>query len=209
MKLKKRYKRVLLIVVLVLLLCLLGFVLYRKFFDSTSPVQEAKVISKIDKYKYSLKDNKSEKYKELFKELEDILKEKEVDEEQYVSKISEMFIYDFYSLDDKSAKTDIGGVDFVYPDVLDNFLQNAQNTYYKYVESNIYNNRNQELPMVENVSIDDISQEAIAYGDKTDENGYTIEVSWDYTDAKYDTYQKDATLKFVHDDVKLYLVELQ
>ena len=209
MKLKKKYKKFIIIIVVLLLLGLLGFILYQNMFGSTPPVKEVKVISKIDKYGYNLKDNKTDEYKKMFKELEKILNEDEVDEEKYVSKISEMFIYDFYSLDDKSAKTDIGGVDFVYPDILENFLQNAQDTFYKYVESNIYNNRIQDLPVVSEVEIGEISQGAIAYQDKTDEEGYTVEVSWDYIGSKFATYQKSATLKFIHDDVKLYLVELQ
>ena len=91
------------------------------------------------------------KHSQTFKELIKVLNEEEINEEAYVSKLSEMFIVDFYSLADKSAKTDVGGVDIVHPDILGNFLENAENTYYKYVESNIYNNRNQKLPEVETV----------------------------------------------------------
>lgn len=40
-----------------------------------------------------------------------------------------MFIVDFYSLSDKTAKTDVGGVDIVQPDILNNFLENAENTF--------------------------------------------------------------------------------
>ena len=56
----------------------------------------------------------------MFKELKEILNKDKVDEEEYVKKISEMFIYDFYSLNYKVAKTDIGGTDFVYNEVLEN-----------------------------------------------------------------------------------------
>ena len=67
-----------------------------------------------------------------------------------------MFIVDFYSLSDKTAKTDVGGVDIVYPDILNNFLENAEDTFYKYVESNVYNNRKQSLPTVNTVTVDNI-----------------------------------------------------
>ena len=46
-----------------------------------------------------------------------------------------MFVYDFFSLEDKAAKTDVGGVEFVHPSAIANFLLNAEDTYYKYVES--------------------------------------------------------------------------
>lgn len=209
MKLKKKFKKILIGIVIVLLLLVLAFFVYKSFSPEQKEVKEAKIVSKIDNYGYKLKENKPKAYKDMFKELEEILKEDKVDEEAYVKKISEMFIYDFYSLDDKDAKTDIGGVDFVYNGVLENFLQNAQNTFYKYVESNIYGNRTQKLPIVKDIEVKECTQAPFAYGEKTDEKAYSVKVSWDYTDSDFSTYQKEATLKFIHDGKKLSLVELQ
>ena len=207
---KKKVKKIILIIVIVVLLAVLGFVIYKAVtHNQPKEVKEVKIVSKIDDYGYKLKENKPKEYKDMFKELEDILKEEKVDEEAYAKKIAEMFIYDFYSLDDKDAKTDIGGVDFVYNGVLENFLQNAQNTYYKYVESNIYGNRNQQLPVVKDIQITGLEKGPFAYGDQTDENAYSITATWDYTDTAFSTYQKNATLKFIHQDKKLFLVELQ
>ena len=209
MKMKKKVKRILIAIVIVLLLLLLGYFVYKSFNTEQPKVKETKIVSKIDDYGYKLKENKPKEYKAMFKELEEILKEDEVDEEAYVKKIAEMFIYDFYSLYDKDAKTDIGGVDFVYSGILENFLQNAQNTYYKYVESNIYGNRNQKLPIVKDIEIIECTKVPFAYGDKTDEEAYSIKVTWDYTDSEFSTYQKIATLKFIHEGKKLSLAELQ
>ncbi len=208
MKLKKKAKKIILAVVIILLLVVLGFVLVKKF-QSNGEVKETKIVSKIEKYGYVLKDNKPKAYKKMFEELEEILSAKEVDEEAYVKKIAEMYIYDFYSLDDKSAKTDVGGVDFVYPPILQNYLQNAEDTYYKYVESNIYENRVQKLPIVNEITIEKVEKIPFAYGEKNDEEAYQVEVSWNYTDRDFDDYQKGATLIFIHDDIKLCLVELQ
>ena len=209
MKIKKKIKRIIIGIIIVALLVLLGFVIYKQFTPKEKEVKEVKIVSKIDDYGYKLKENKPKEYKQMFEELEEILKAEEVDEEAYVKKISEMFIYDFYSLNDKDAKTDIGGVDFVYSGTLENFLQNAQNTYYKYVESNIYGNRNQKLPIVKDIEIQSVEKAPFAYGDQNDENAYSVVVTWDYTDSDFATYQKSATLKFIHDGVKLSLVELQ
>lgn len=209
MKVKKKVKKIIIGVVVVALLVLLGFVIYKSVTNKEPEVKEVKIVSKIDEYGYNLKENKPQAYKDMFKELEEILKAKEVDEEAYGKKITEMFIYDFYSLEDKDAKTDIGGVDFVYPEIRENFLQNAQNTYYKYVESNIYGNRSQKLPVVKDIEVSSFEKAPFAYGEKTDENAYTAAVTWDYTDATFNTYQKSATLKFIHDGKKLCLVELQ
>lgn len=209
MKLKKKVKQRILILVILILLGFVAFLIYKSIHQAKKPVTEAKIVSKIDKYDYKLKENKPAKYKSLFKELEDILKEEKLDEEKYVSKLTELFIYDFYSLEDKEAKTDIGGVDFVYQGVLENFLQNAQNTYYKYVESNIYNNRNQKLPVVDKIEITSIEHIPFAYGSQNDEEAYKVVANWNYTSTEFASYQTQATLIFVHDDHKLSLVELQ
>lgn len=206
-KLKKRVKKLILFLFLVAV-AITGYVLYQKF-NSTSEVKETKVVNEIKEYGYKLKENKPEKYKEMFKELKEILSEKEVDEEKYVKKISEMFIYDFYSLKDKTAKTDIGGVEFVYNEILENFLQNAQDTYYKYIENNIYNNRKQSLPVVNNIEIENVETKDYSYGDNEDEKAYYVKVTWDYTDEAFSDYQKEAELVFIHDGIKLSLVELQ
>ncbi len=180
-----------------------------KLLPKKSPIKEAKVLNTIKEYNYVLKDNKSKKYQASFKELSKILSEKEVNEESYASKLAEMFIIDFYSLVDKSSKTDVGGVDLVYPDILQNFLQNAENTFYKYVESDIYNNRNQKLPEVKEVTITSTEKIPFTYGTTTDEAAYEVKVSWTYAEEGFNDYQNSATLIFVHQDKKLYLVELK
>ena len=208
MKLKKKAKR-LIVALLIIIVILLGILFVSDKIFNKDKVKEVKIVNKIDKYGYNLKNSKTKKYHKLFDELKKILSKKEVDEEEYVKKISEMFIYDFYSLNDKTAKTDIGGVDFVYPGALENFLLKAEDTYYKYVESNIYGNRNQSLPTVKDIEIKNVTQEVFAYGDKTDEKAYIVEASWDYTDGEFSKYQTSAKLVFIHDGDKLSLVELQ
>lgn len=208
MKLKKKPKIILITLIVLIALSIIGVVGYKMFFNKQD-VKEVKILNTIKEYGYTLKDSKTKKYKTMFGELEEILNEKTVDEEKYVNKITQMFIYDFYSLDDKAAKTDVGGVEFVYQPILENFLQNAENTYYKYVESNIYNDRKQELPEVDEVTIKSVEQESYTYNETKDEKAYKVNVSWTYTDSKYDDYQKEATLVFIHDGIKLSLVELK
>lgn len=208
MKLKKKAKRLIVILLLIILVLLGGLVLSDKIFKKEK-VKEVKIVNQIDKYGYNLKDSKTKRYHKMFDELKKILSEKELDEEKYVKQISQMFIYDFYSLNDKTAKTDIGGVDFVYGGALQNFLLKAEDTYYKYVESNIYGNRNQSLPTVKDIEIGEVKQEVFAYGDKTDEKAYIVSATWNYTSEEFNKYQKSAKLVFIHDGEKLSLVELQ
>ena len=209
MKLKKKVKRTLIAIILIILVIVCAFLVKKIFFEEET-VKENKVLKTIDKYGYTLKDNKTDKYKKMFEELNEILSQEEVDEEAYVKKISEMFIYDFFSLDDKTSKTDIGGVDFVHKDVLDNFLVAAEDTYYKYVESNIYKNRKQRLPEVGEITIESVKNDSYAIaGKETDEKAFFVTVNWDYTDSSFDSYQKQADLVFVHNGNRLDLVELQ
>lgn len=208
MKLKKKPKKILITVIALAAIAAIAFVGYNVFFGKQE-VQEAKVLKTIKKYGYTLKDNKTKRYQEMFGQLDKILKKDPVDEEEYVKQITEMFIYDFYSLSDKSTKTDVGGTDFVYQPSLSNFLDNAEDTYYKYVESNIYGNRKQKLPVVDKITIDSVEQTEYAYGETSDDEAYEVTVSWIYTDSDFDDYQKEATLTFIHDDIKLSLAELK
>lgn len=208
MKLKKKVK-VSIILISIIILLILSFVVYKKYFSSPK-VKEAKVISSIKEYGYTLKDNKNETYRKMFDELKEILEEKDVDYDKYAKKISEMFIYDFYSLEDKIAKNDIGGVSFIHKTALPNFLENAESTYYKYVESNIYGNRRQSLPMVDKVTINEMNKVEFAYGeDITDEEAYEINVTWTYTNEEFSSYQKEATITIVKEAKILYIVELK
>ena len=174
MKLKKKVKGIIIAIIIIVLLGVCAFLAKKMFFEKTE-VQENKVLKTIDKYGYTLKDNKTSKYKKMFEELTEILAKEDIDEEAYVKKITEMFIYDFYSLDDKVSKTDIGGIEFVHKDVLNNFLVTAEDTYYKYVESNIYKNRNQRLPEVGDITIESVQNDSYTIaGGATDEKAFIV-----------------------------------
>lgn len=205
MKLKKKTK-VIIILVAVLLVVALGTVIAISFWPEKE-VKEVKVLKSIDEYGYQLKDNKTKEYKAMFKELEKILLADEVDEEAYAKKISEMFIYDFFSLSDKATKTDIGGVDFVHPDAIANFMENAEDTYYKYIESNIYGERKQELPAVAEVTTESITPTEFAYKDEM-HKGFEVKVNWTYTNDKFSDYQKSATVVLIKSGKIYYIVEM-
>ena len=206
MKLKKSVKRILIIAV-ILIIAGVGFLVYENFKPNNNVVKST-VVNEIKEYGYTLKSNKSAKYKKMFQELEDILSKDEVDEEAYVEQISKMFILDFYSLEDKLANTDVGGIEFVHTNARTNFLEKAEDTIYKYVESDIYGDREQSLPVVDEITIDDITKDSYTIGtDYTDEEAYVVTLSWTY--EKDMGYQTEATLTFVHEDNKLSLVEIE
>ncbi len=206
MKLKKGAKRII-IVLTILLIVGISILVYANFFQTKKTTQTATVVNEIKEYGYTLKSNKSKAYKDKFQELQKILKAATVDEEAYVKKISEMFILDFYSLNNKVANTDVGGIDFVHSSAQNNFLEKAENTIYKYVQNNMYNNRKQDLPEVDKITIGEVTHISYTALESLDDEAYQVEVSWTYKEKN--DYQTKATLIFVHEDKKLALVEMK
>ena len=205
MRLKKKVK-VILIIAIILILTGVGFIAYESIKPKT--VKTATVENEIKDYGYTLKSTRNDRYKKMFQELKDILDKKNVDEEEYLRQISKMFIMDFYTLDDKLANTDVGGIDFVHTNAKTNFLEKSEDTVYKYVENDIYGNRDQELPEVTEVTIENIENIEYTIGtDFTDDNAYQVEVSIEYKEDM--DYPTKATLIFVHEDNKLSLVEVE
>ncbi len=207
MKLKKKVKRFLIILLIVIATSVGGFVFYEMTNTSKVTIKKATVLNEIKEYGYTLKSNKSKAYKKEFANLATILNSDSVDEEAYLKSITKLFILDFYTLSDKVANTDVGGVDFIHTDAKTNFLEKAEDTIYKYVENNMYGGRHQSLPTVQDVTVEDIQNVSFTLNQKTDTNAYQVTVSWTYTEEN--DYQNKATLTFAHEGKKLSLVEMK
>lgn len=207
MKLKKKVKRFLIILLIVIVAAVGGFVFYEMTNTSKVTIKKATVLNEIKGYGYTLKSNKSKAYKKEFANLATILNSDSVDEEAYLKSITKLFILDFYTLSDKVANTDVGGVDFIHTDAKTNFLEKAEDTIYKYVENNMYGGRHQSLPTVKNVTIDNIQNVSFTLNKEVDSKAYQVTVSWTYTEEN--DYQNKATLTFAHEGKKLSLVEMK
>ena len=206
MKLKKSLK-IKLVVLLIISLSLIDVFLYIKYYDKKEASKD-KVITEIKEYNYKLKDSKNELYKTEFKNLEKILKKEPVNYEEYAKSISKLFIIDFYSLNDKLTKNDIGGVEFVHSEIKDNFITKAENTFYKYIQNNLYNERKQSLPDVTSIKIKTITQDKFTIK-KEEFECYKVTLSWKYQDNSFDSYQKEGELTLIKEDKKLAIVELK
>lgn len=205
MRLKKKVK-VILSLAIILIIAGLAFLAYESF--RPKDAKTATIENEIEEYGYTLKSTRNNRYKKMFQELQTILNKDEVDEKAYLEQISKMFIMDFYTLDDKLANTDVGGIDFVHTDAKTNFLEKAEDTVYKYVESDIYGNREQVLAEVTEVTVENIENIEYTIGtDFTDDFAYQVEVSIKYKEDM--DYPTKATLIFVHEDNKLSLVEME
>lgn len=199
----KKSRKIIISLIVIILIAIIGLIVYKTVFNNSQ--EEVKIIKSIKDYDYNLKENETELYKTEFNELDRILSKKNVDYEEYAKSIAKLFIIDFYTLNNKLSKNDIGGTEFIKEDMRDNFIEEARSTFYKYVE--VIDGRTQELPEVSNITEVSVEKAEFKYSDKTiDENAYKVSISWDYVEDL--GYEKEASMIIVKQDKKLYIVEM-
>jgi len=207
-RLSKKKIAIFVIILILIIATIVGCILFFSKDDAkgTSKVKEVKTVDTIDEYGYTLKENQTKYYKKLFKELSVVLDEKEIDENKYAELVSKLFVADFYNLENKVSKSDIGGTEFVYETFREDFESIAKTTMYKHVESDIYEERTQELPEVTRVDVT-IENASFTYGENTDTNAYKVAFEIEY--AKDLGYQNKGTITLIHNDKKLELAALE
>ena len=209
MKKKKRkvnVKRVAILIILLALIIAGAILTISKLTHKESNTKEIKEVASIDAYGYTLKDTATVYYKKLFKELEKTLNEKEVDKDKYAELVAQMFIADFFNLDNKISKNDVGGKEFVYSDYQSDFEKFAMDSMYKSVESDVYGERNQELPEVTNVEVTKVKNETYQYGENTDENAYVFNFNIEYKEDM--DYQTEGSLILIHNGNKIEVASM-
>lgn len=206
MKDKKRLIILIVVIVLTLIVCGIIVLDYMKDDIKKPNTPEVQITNNIDKYGYVLHDTDTEYYKELFDKLKVVLDKEEVDEELYATLLSQLFVTDFYTLSNKLSSSDVGGLDFVVSTVKDNFAAKAKDTMYKSVKTNLYGDRDQELPTVTKVSVDNIITNSYSYGDNKDTKAYSVKCSVTYD--KELGYPTTVKLTLVHTDNKLEVAKV-
>lgn len=218
----KKSKKILITLIIIVILMIIGILLYGYFLKDKP--KEIKTIKSISEYGYELKENETQIYKDEFDNLDKILSKKEVNYEEYAKAIAKLFIIDFYTLDNKLSKNDIGGTDFIKEDMRDNFIDEARSTFYKYLEVDS-EDRNQDLPEVseiKDVSIEDTSfiikdtkttttspkrsSKTTTKVSGTTVDAYKVTISWDYKEDF--GYENKANMIIIKEDKKLYIVEM-
>lgn len=195
MKTISKLKKIILIMILVLLVVIGVYtflvVLPNKNKNNTE--------NEIEDYGYKLYERDSDLYEEKFKELKTILKD-DINYEEYAKHVSELFIIDLYSLNNKKSELDVTAVQYMYPDVLDNFKSKVSDTLYRYI------GLNKELPKVISINTSDITKDSYKLNDK-EYTSYNVTMDWDYeTDYGYD---KKGVVTLIEDNNKLYIVKLE
>ena len=169
--------------------------------------KEIKILNTIESYNYTLNENDSAYVSSIFEKLKGELETEIIDEEKYAGYISQMFIADFYTLNSAVNKNDVGGVQFVYKDYQEDFLKKSKDTVYRYVENNIYNDRTQILPVVNEVEIVSIEQKLYNSNKVTDSEAFYITTNVTYKENL--NYPTEVYLILVHNDKKLEIAVMK
>jgi hypothetical protein len=206
-KRKFKLKKILLIIILLALIIYIGIFIIDKKKKSNKPTKEVEVIDSIDDFGYRLNDNETKYYNELFNKLKEILKEENYDEEEYASIIAQLFLADFYDLDNKVMKGDVGGTQFVYEPYRENFEKSATAGMYKYVESNVYGDRKQQLPSIKEITKENIESKPFKYNNEIDNKAYYLTMNINYT--KDLGYATKVELVLIHNNDRLEVAKLE
>lgn len=198
---RKKYKiGLILIAILIIIVIALGIskIFLKK--EEVKPKNETKIISKIDSYGYSLDDRDTKYMKETFKELENVLNAEEIDNEEYAKILSKLFIIDFYTLNNKINKYDVGSLEYILNGKEEMFKTKAMDTIYSDIIDNTYMDRVQELPEITNVEVLEVKEDKIELN-KEEVNCYKVTMTYSY--KKDLGYDKEGTIYLVKKDNKL------
>ena len=197
---RNRFK--ILLSIIVILIILFVIVLISLNFQTGKNNVEHKILDRIENYNYTLKDRDTELMQEVFNNLKNTLDAKEIDYEKYAEYLSELFIIDLFTLNNKDNKYDVGGKEYVLTEVLENYILNVEDTLYKYIVD-INSEDREELPIVKNITLDNIEDTNYIYDNK-EYNGYKIYLSWEY--IKDLEYPEKGEVILIKKDNKLYIV---
>ena len=202
---KKKYKYPLLILILVIII-IIGLIVFKMFFTKSEVKNNVKVIDSIVDFSYTLDERDTTLMKDTYKELKNVLKEKDINYEEYANILARLFVIDLFTMDNKINKYDVACLEYVYPDNVDNFKTNVEDTIYKIIEDNTYGKRTGKLSVVSSVNVTDVSTNTFKINEE-EVPSYAVTLNWDYeSDLGYD---KNATITLVKKDKKLYVVEYE
>ncbi len=152
---RKRYK-IWLTIIVILLIFTIGIGVLKLFIGSDNnkkPQNVTSIITSIDEFGYTLDDRDTDYMKTEFKKLEEVISQEEINYEEYAKAIAKLFVIDFYTLNNKINKYDVGSLEYILSDKKDMFKNKAMDTIYGDIIDNTYKDRVQDLPEVTAVEI--------------------------------------------------------
>lgn len=200
---KKKYK-ILLTILIILIIIIVAAIIVFKVFQGSSTAEPVKVVDSIDNFDYTLDDRDTELMKKTYNELKDILTASDIDYEKYAQALAKLFVIDLFTMDNKVNRYDVGSTEYVYPDSVENFKTNVEDTIYKTMENNSNGKRKQKLPEVSAIDESNVETSTFTIGEDEYES-YIVKLSWSY--EKNLGYDKNATITLIPLNEKLYVVE--
>ena len=206
---KRRVKKKYILIIFLILLVGLGIFLFVRSRGKKElpPAKEIEVVDTIDNFDYELNDNETEYYNEVFNSLKELLSQEEYENKDYAVLVGKLFLIDFYDLNSKLMKSDVGGTQFVYSEYRNDFEKGAIDTVYDIVESNVYGDRKQTLPIVTSVENTNLELKLFEYNGDIDYDAYYLTMKITYeTDMGYPT---DVLLVLIHNNDKLEIAKME
>lgn len=200
---KKKYK-VILIIIIILIVLLAASLVAVKLLSKSDNKDAVKVVDSIDEFGYTLDDRDTKLMKNTYNELKNVLSSDEINYEEYAKKLAELFVIDLFTMDNKVNRYDVGSTEYVYPDNVDNFKTNVEDTIYKSMENNSDGKRRQDLPEVSSITNSSVEGSTFLFGED-EYDSYVVSITWDYVDDL--GYDDNATITLIELDNKLYVVE--
>lgn len=206
MKKKKAKKIILCLIVIIVILLSVAFgCTYLKDNNENKPTNTVEVVDNIEKYGYQLEDRDTAVYKEKYGLLKETLEKEEIDYQEYATLLTQMFLIDLYTIENKINKYDVGSLDFIYETEKEKFANKVMDSLYKLVSDNSDHSRKQDLPVVKEVEIKDIKETKYKKGD-TNLEAYQVLAKISY--EKDLGYDEEVEVILVKEDYKLYVVNL-
>ena len=196
-------KKIILIIILILLIISIFLLLGYNYYKGNNDKKTYKQEDSIKGYNYTLDDRDTKLMKDIFKKLKSTLNKEDIDYKEYAILLSELYIIDIFTIDNKINKYDTPSLEYILEDNIENFSNNISDTLYKYLIDNSDNSRKQDLPIVESIKYTNIEESTYTYKD-TEYNGYKVSLNWTY--KKDYGYDDSAIIDVINKDNKLYIV---
>lgn len=198
-------KKWILFIIGVLIVLNIGYFVYQMIKNNTEEaVIKTKVLDTIPNYNYYLEDRDTDLYKAEFNALKTNLTSDSINYSEYAKSIAKLYIIDLYTLNNKLNKYDVGSKEFIYSGSLDNYILKVEDTLYKYMEDNTYNQRKQALPIVKAINVTNILETNYVLNDNG-YDAYEVTLTWDYETTNQ--YDNSAKIIIIKDGSKLVVVE--
>ena len=155
---------------------------------SDAPVNVASVKDSIDKYGYTLNDNATAYYQQEFDSLKAMANDSSKTDEDIATQVAKLFVIDLFSINYKVNKYEVTSAQYFYSDKQDMHKQKVIDKLYNLVEDNAYDDRQQKLPEVTNVTVNSTTKGTYNMSDTKKVDSYVVDLNITYKeDLGYDT----------------------